>query len=77
MSTAPWHLFRIECSDADGVHAFAVSAQSEDESGAQKAAEAAALDECGTDDEPANVTHVSALGTVDRDIFERFGVMAE
>lgn len=71
----PWHLFRIDASDADGVHGFIVSAQSASEAKAQELAEAAVLDDIGTEDEPGTIDECIAIGTTDTDVFEHFGPM--
>ncbi len=69
----PWHLFRIEVEDIDGSHTYFVSAQSGSAAKAQELAEAAALDDSGTEDEPAELGAVTALGITDSDIFEKVG----
>ena len=68
-----WHLFRIEAEDVDGSHTYFVSAQSGSKAKAQELAEAAVLDDAGTDDEPAELGEVTELGLADTDIFEKVG----
>lgn len=69
----PWHLFRIEVEDVDGGHTYFVSAQSGSATKAQELAEGAALDHAGTDEQPAELGEVTALGITDSDIFEHVG----
>lgn len=77
MSTPdPWHLFVIEVGDADGTHAFVVSAQSGSEDKARELAEAAALDDERVG-EGAIVCHARRLGEVDIDVFDYVGVLVE
>jgi hypothetical protein len=71
----PWHLFRIEASDADGMHGFIASAQSASEGKAQELAENAALDAIGTDERPGEIEGCEYLGTCSCDVFEKFGPM--
>jgi hypothetical protein len=75
----PWHLFYIEASDADGVHAFIVSAQSGSQSKAQELAEAAVIDypALGTKEHPGSIGHVGTLGLTDSDVFESVGLLAD
>jgi len=69
----PWHLFRIEAEDVDGTHTYFVSAQSGSAAKAQELAEGAVLDEAGTEEQPAQLGTVTALGLTDSDIFEHVG----
>lgn len=74
----PWHLFYIEASDADGTHAYLVSAQSGSQSKAQELAEATVRDElCGSEEEPCEVEHVGFIGIVDGDVCETVGLLAD
>lgn len=76
---APWHLFYIEASDEDGTRAFMVSAQSGSQQKAQELAEASVAIEGSPDpgdEDPMTIDHTRHIGIVDRDVFERIGVLA-
>jgi len=72
------HLFYIEASDADGVHAFIVSADSDSAVKAEELARASVLDsdELGTDAEPGGIDHCHRIGATDADVFEHHGLLA-
>ena len=73
-----WHLFYIEASDADGVHAYIVSAESQSAAKAEELARAAVLDHdsVGTEDEPGEIDHCERIGATDADVFQSLGLLA-
>lgn len=71
----PWHLFRIDCSDADGRYVFIVSAESDSVLKARELAEVCVLESIGTDDRLGQIMASTFIGRADGDVFEKIGPM--
>lgn len=65
--------FRVDASDEDGCYVVITSAQSDFEQKAQELAEAAVLDDLGTEENPAQIETTTYLGRCEDDIWEKIG----